>query len=165
MYLPDWIQKYKEPRTEIKRVKNGFYKYQVAYVYNNKKKKTEKKTIRLLGKITEKEGFIPSSKDELRRKGEELPRVDIKTFGVFNLFSELMKEEITSLKECFDEDAAEKILSFSMMRWAYQTPIKRASYYHRHDLCSEYWSSKSMSDPPDVPFFDTDETTCLLSSY
>ena len=97
MYLPDWIQKFKEPRTEIKRIKNGFYKYEVAFVYNKEKKKTEKKTIRLLGKITEKEGFIPSSKNELRRKSEELPRVDIKTFGIFNLFSELMKEEILSL--------------------------------------------------------------------
>ena len=146
MYLPDWIQKYKEPHTEIKQIKNGFYKYQVSYVYNKDKKKTEKKTIRLLGKITEKDGFIPSPKDELRRKGEELPQVDIKTFGVFNLFSELMKEEINSLKTIFGEEAAEKILSFSMMRWAYQTPIKRASYYHSHDFCSEHWSTKSMSD-------------------
>ena len=30
MYLPDWIQKYKEPRTEIKRIKNAYYKYEVA---------------------------------------------------------------------------------------------------------------------------------------
>jgi hypothetical protein len=148
MYLPEWIQKYKEPRTEIKRIKNGFYKYEVAFVYNKEKKKTEKKTIRLLGKITEEQGFIPSSKDELRRKSEQLPRVDIKTFGVFNLFSELMKEEISSLKEIFreDNDACEKLLSFSMMRWAYQTPIKRATNYHSHDFCSEHWSTKSMSD-------------------
>ena len=146
MYLPDWIQKYKEPRTEIKRIKNGFYKYEVAFVYNKEKKKTEKKTIRLLGKITETDGFVPSSKDELRRKSEELPKVDIKTFGVFNLFSELMKEEVLSLKEHFGEEAAEQILSFSMMRWAYQTPIKRATGYHSHDFCSEYWATKSMSD-------------------
>jgi hypothetical protein len=146
MYLPDWVQKYKEPRTEIKQVKNGFYKYEVAYVYNKQKKKTEKKTIRLLGKITQEDGFIPSSKNELRRKCEELPIVDIKTFGIYNLFSELMKEEILSLKAIFGEEAAEKILSFSMMRWAYQTPIKRASYYHSHDFCSEHWSTESMSD-------------------
>jgi len=146
MYLPDWIQEYKEPRTEIRRIKNGFYKYQVAFAYNRDKKKTEKKTIRLLGKITEQEGFIPSSKNELRRKSEELPQVDIKTFGVFNLFSALMKEEITSLNDFFEEAFCEKILSFSMMRWAYQTPIKRASYYHSHDFCSEYWSTKSLSD-------------------
>jgi hypothetical protein len=33
-----------------------------------------------------------------------------------------------------------------MMRWAYQTPIKRASYYHSHDFCSEHWSFQSFSD-------------------
>ena len=146
MYLPDWIQKYKEPRTEIKRIKNGFYKYEVAFVYNKEKKKTEKKTIRLLGKITEKDGFIPSSKDILRRKSDELPTVDIKTFGVFNLFSDLMQEEISSLQEEFGEEEAKRLLSFSMMRWAYQTPIKRAANYHSHDFCSEHWATKSMSD-------------------
>ena len=71
------IQEYKESRTEIKRIKDGFYKYEVAFVYNKEKKKTEKKTIRLLGKITETEGFVPFSKDELRRKSEELPKVDV----------------------------------------------------------------------------------------
>ena len=146
MYLPDWIQQYKEPHTEIKKIKNGFYKYQIAYVYNKDKKKTEKKTLRLLGKITEKEGFTPSSKNELRRKCEELPNVDIKTFGIFNLFSDLVKQEIDSLKLCFAKEASERILIFSMMRWAYQTPIKRASYYHSHDFCSECWSSKSLSN-------------------
>ena len=146
MYLPDWIQKYKEPRTEIKRIKNGFYKYEVAFVYSKTKKKTEKKTIRLLGKITEEDGFIPSSKDTFRRKSEELPQVDIKTFGVFNFFSDLMKEEIASLKEVFGIEQTERLLSFSMMRWAYQTPIKRATYYHSHDMCSEEWATRTMSD-------------------
>src|SRR5215469_15621918 len=120
MYLPDWIQKYKEPRTEIKRIGNGFYKYEVAFVYNKEKKKTEKKTIRLLGKITEKEGFVPSKKDELRRKSEELPQVDIKTFGLYHAFSTLMQEEIASLKNIFGDEDAERLLSFAMMRWAYQ---------------------------------------------
>ena len=146
MYLPDWIQEHKEPHTEIKQIKNGFYKYEVAFIYSKEKKRTEKKTLRLLGKITKDEGFIPSSKDSLRRKSEELPQVDIKTFGIFNLFSELMEEEIKSLKEAFGDETAEPLLSFSMMRWAYQTPIKRATTYHMHDFCSEHWSPKSMSD-------------------
>jgi hypothetical protein len=146
MYLPDWIQPYKEPRTEIRRINNGYYKYRVEFVYNREKKRTEKKTIRLLGKITQKDGFIPSSKDLLRQKSEELPQVDIKTYGVYNLFSALMKEEIASLTESFGSEAAERLLSFSMMRWAYQTPIKRAPYYHSHDFCSEHWARKNMSD-------------------
>jgi len=146
MYLPDWIQEYKEPRTEIKRIKNGFYKYEVAFVYSKAKKKTEKKTIRLLGKITENDGFIPSSKDSLRRQSVELPHVDIKTFGVYNLFSDLMKEEIASLTAAFGAETAERLLSFAMMRWAYQTPIKRATTYHSHDFCSEHWATTTMSD-------------------
>jgi len=146
IYLPDWIQKYKEPRTEIKRIKSGFYKYEVAFIYNQKKKKTEKKTVRLLGKITEKDGFVPSSKDELKRRNAELPKVDIKTFGLYHTFSTLMEAEITSLKNVFGKEEAERLLSFSMMRWAYQTPIKRATYYHSHDFCSEYWATQSFSD-------------------
>lgn len=53
MYLPEWAAKFKEKRTEIKKISNGYYKYEVAFVYNKEKKRTEKKTIRLLGKITE----------------------------------------------------------------------------------------------------------------
>jgi len=123
MYLPEWALKHKEKYTEIRRIGNGYYKYQVAFVYSKEKKRTEKKTIRLLGKITEKDGFIPSSKDLLRQELEELPKVDIKTFGLYNLFSDLMKEEIASLKEAFGDELAERLLSFAMMRWAYQTPI------------------------------------------
>ena len=50
MYLPEWDKKHKEKCTKIKKIGNGFYKYQVALVYT---RKTEKKTLKLLGKITE----------------------------------------------------------------------------------------------------------------
>jgi len=146
MYLPEWAQKYKEPRTEIKVIKNNYYKYEVAHIYNKDKGRTEKKTIRLLGKITEHEGFIPSQKDTMRNKIEELPQVDIKTFGIYNLFSDLIQNEITSLISAFGKEATDVLLSFSMMRWAYQSPIKRIPNYHAHDFCSEHWSTKSMTD-------------------
>ncbi|GHT61522.1 hypothetical protein AGMMS50239_12620 [Bacteroidia bacterium] len=146
MYLPEWIQQFKEPLTEIRLINGTFYKYQVKYVYDKQKKRSAKKTICLLGKITETEGFVPSSKNELRLRNEELPQVDIKTFGVYNLFSELMKEEISSLGTFFDEEHTETMLSFAMMRWAHQTPIKRAREYHSHDFCSELWATKSFSD-------------------
>jgi transposase len=82
----------------------------------------------------------------LRRKSEELPQVDIKTFGVYHAFSMLMEKEIASLKNVFGEQEAERLLSFAMMRWAYQTPIKRATNYHTHDFCSEYWATQSFSE-------------------
>lgn len=146
MYLPEWAQPFKEPRTEIRCINGTYYKYEVRYEYNKEKKRTDKITVRLMGKITEKDGFTPSNKDLIRQKATELPKVDIKNFGVFNLYSNLLSDEIGELKSFFKDDVAEKLLSFSMMRWAYQSPIKRASNYHVHDFCSEVWSKKSISD-------------------
>ena len=146
MYLPDWTLPFKEPRTEIRCIKGSYYKYEVRYQYNNVKKRTDKITVRLMGKITEKDGFIPSDKDLIRQKSTQLPKVDIKNFGVYNLYSNLLSEEISLLKNIFKEDIVEKLLSFSMMRWAYQSPIKRAANYHAHDFCSEVWCKENISD-------------------
>ena len=45
MYLPDWVQQFKEPRTEIRLIKGTYYKYEVRYQYSKEKKRTEKKTV------------------------------------------------------------------------------------------------------------------------
>ncbi len=146
MYLPEWVQPFKEPCTEIRCINGIYYKYKVRYAYNKEKKRTDKITVRLMGKITEKDGFTPSDKDLIRQKASQLPKVDIKNFGVYNLYSNLLSEEIDELKSLFNDDVVEKLLSFSMMRWAYQSPIKRAPNYHAHDFCSEVWSKESISD-------------------
>lgn len=146
MYLPEWVLPFKEPRTEIRLINGTYYKYQVEYKYKPEKKRTDKNTIRLLGKITQESGFIASDKDTIRQKASIIPKVDIKTFGVYNLFSTLIAEEIASFKTYFGETVGETILSFSMMRWAYQSPIKRAPNYHIHDFCSEFWSKNNISD-------------------
>lgn len=146
MYLPDWVSPFKEPKTEIKLINGSYYKYEVRYQYNKEKKRTDKITVHLLGKITQDLGFIASDKDLIRRQASQLPRVDIKTYGVYHLFSELLSEEIKSLQAVFRVDVIEKLLSFSMMRWAYQSPIKRAVNYHIHDFCSEHWSANTIND-------------------
>lgn len=146
MYLPEWVQPFKEPRTEIRFINNVYYKYLVEYSYNKDKKRTDKKTVKLLGKIIENVGFVASDKDKLRVNSSLIPKVDIKTFGLFNLFSNLLKVEFEGFSKFFNEDVTEKIFSFAMMRWGYQSPIKRAPSYHIHDYCSEEWSKTSISD-------------------
>jgi len=146
MYLPEWIEQHKEPRTEIKKINGRYYKYEVKYVYEKEKKRTVKKTVRLLGKITEEEGFLPSEKDKLRKRYEQMPIVDIKTFGLYLLYSTLLEQEIVTLKNTFDDDLAGALLSFSMMRWGYSTPIKRAGNYHSHDFISEELFTNTLSD-------------------
>ena len=146
MYLPEWINQHKEPRTEIKKINGRFYKYEVKYVYDKQKKRTVKKTVRLLGRITQEDGFVPSSKDELRRRYEQVPTVDIKTYGLYSLYSTLMDREISTLKSTFGNETAGSLLSFSMMRLGYQTPIKRAGNYHSHDFISEDLFTNALSD-------------------
>lgn len=146
MYLPQWVQEFKEPRTEIRFINHVYYKYEVKYVYNKHKKRTDKITVKLLGKIVQGVGFVASDKNTIREELNKQPSVDIKTFGVYHLFNQLLEKEMTSFKLLFQEDITHKVFSFAMMRWAYQSPIKRASNYHIHDFCSEFWSVKSISD-------------------
>lgn len=149
MYLPEWVQKYKEPRTEIKKVGGYFYKYQVEYRYNKEKQRTDKITVGLLGKITEQDGFIPSEKHLLKEKAKrsvDPTKVDIKAFGVYGLFSELLEEEIQGMKTVFESEDLEVLLSVAMMRFAHEAPIKRMQQLHHHDYCSLFWHNKALTD-------------------
>jgi hypothetical protein len=42
MYLPEWVQKFKEPGTEIKKIAGRYYKYEVEYKYSAETKRTKK---------------------------------------------------------------------------------------------------------------------------
>ncbi|MDR2681734.1 MAG: hypothetical protein LBB29_01650 [Holosporaceae bacterium] len=86
MSLPEWVLPFKEPNTTIKCIKGLYYKYEVCYRYDPEKKRSVTKSIHLLGKITQNEVFIPSSKNKLREECERPPKVDIKTYGICALF-------------------------------------------------------------------------------
>jgi hypothetical protein len=147
MPLPSWSLPFKEPRTEIKRVNNAFYKYEVRYLYDPTRKRSVKKTVRLLGKITEKDGFIPSRKNQLRETLAAVPKVGIKTYGLYALFSTRLPKEAAALTSTLGTETAETLLAFALFRFAYQSPIKRAAHYHVHDFASECWSaSAALSD-------------------
>lgn len=149
MYLPEWVQKFKEARTEIKKVGGHFYKYQVEYRYNKQRKRTDKVTVGLLGKITEEDGFVPSEKNMLKQQAErsvDLSKVDIRMFGLFGLFSELLEEEIKGLSRVFDPNSMEVLLTVAMMRFGHEAPIKRMQRLHRHDCCSLYWHKGVLTD-------------------
>jgi len=139
MYLPAWVQKFKEPKTEIRYIKGTYYKYSVEYRYNANKKRTDKITLELLGKITEVDGFVPSPKKLIKDSGNNIPVVDIKTFGVYNLFTSLLADDCASLLTLFPEAISQTLLTVAMMRFAYQHPLKRMPYEHIHDYCSLYW--------------------------
>ena len=146
MSLPIWVHKFKEPKTEIRYIKGTYYKYAVEYRYNPEKKRTDKITLELLGKITEPGGFVPSVKKVIKDSVNIPIVVDIKTYGVYNLFCSLLAEDCGSLLSLFPEAISQTLLTVAMMRFAYQHPIKRMPYQHAHDYSSQQWATKGLDD-------------------
>jgi hypothetical protein len=146
MSLPTWVQKFKQPKTEIRYIKGTYYKYAVEYRYNAEKKRTDKITLELLGKITEQGGFVASPKKVIKDSVNTPIVLDIKTYGVFNLFSSLLAEDCDSLLALFPETISQTLITVAMMRFAYQHPIKRMPYQHAHDYSSLYWAAKGLDD-------------------
>ena len=140
MEKPDWIKKYKEPKTEIKWSNGHFYKYRVEYKYNKEKKRTDKITREILGKVTE-EGFFPSEKTGLKEVGA----IDIKQYGAFKMFFDLLEEDIESLLALFDEKTSKLLLISAFMRWAHQAPIKRMPELYQQNYISEIWPLEQIS--------------------
>jgi len=135
MPLPDWALKFREPKTEIKFIGNGYYKYAVEYRYNPSKKRTDKVTGILLGKITEQDGFIVSDKHQIRSMMVDA-QIDIRNYGVYQLFSNLLEDEMTALRLLFPTRDCELLFCFAMYRWAHNSPIKRVPEYYRRDFCA-----------------------------
>lgn len=65
---PPWGTRFREPGTELRFLNNKYYLYQVKAQYDPQTKKSKKITGRLLGRITEQDGFIESSKKKLADK-------------------------------------------------------------------------------------------------
>jgi transposase len=147
MNAPDWVRQYKEKGTVIKCLSGRYYKYKVNYVYSKEKGRSIPKPAGLLGRITEKDGFIPSEKNMLKEELAKPLQADIKTSGIYAFFSRALSEEIPILESIFGKELADALLVFAMMRWAYQSPLKRIGSYYRQDFCSEVWDpGVSLSD-------------------
>jgi len=146
MGIPGWASKFREPKTEIKLIRGTYYKYAVEYKYNPQKKRTDKVTTHILGKITEAGGFSASQMQSLKEQLAAPHNVDIKTYGVFKLFTSLLEDDLQSLGQLFSDGISQLLLTVAMIRWAYQSPIKRMPFLHAHDFCSEQWCSQGIDD-------------------
>jgi hypothetical protein len=85
----------------------------------------------------------PVRKNKLRQEAENIPKVDIKMYGVCALFEKLLEDEIPSLISVFGKERAEQLLTFAMVRRAYQSPVKRVADYQARDFCSEKRDAKA----------------------
>ena len=75
---PDWALACKRKGTELRHLNGKYHLYEVSRKWSPEKKRSVKITGKLLGKITEKGGFIESEKARLRRQQVQIERVQVK---------------------------------------------------------------------------------------
>ena len=142
MAIPDNIRIHKPDTdqcgaTEIRCIKNHFYVYEISSKWDAKKNCPKKVTGKCIGKITEKDGFIPNA--GCLRMYETISPI-VRTYGVFEMFEQLGKDISDKLREAFP-DIHREIKTVALLRLVYGcTPrlIKRCfedSYLA--DLCPD----------------------------
>lgn len=149
---PDWALKQKRPGTELRYIRGIYYLYGVSSKWNKEKKRAQKVTGKILGKVTEN-GFIESARRQIldgKSKVEHnvMPNtksISVKSAGLECFLKPLLSDVLTALKKHFNEDA-EAIYCVSLMRLMHQAPLKNMHVHLQENFLSESFSEVSLSD-------------------
>jgi len=143
MKHPDWALKHKRKGTELRLIRGTYYLYEVSSRWNPEKRRAQKITGRLLGKIT-KEGFIQSPKYALAQKAPVVSVV-VKEYGASHFLWQLMSDITAELQDIFPSCWRE-ILIVACMRLLYHAPMKNMDFHFRHSYLSVLHPDISLSD-------------------
>lgn len=137
---PQWALKHKKPGTELRLMKGRYYLYEVSSKWNKEKKRAQKITGKILGRITEDRGFTPSGKPIL-----QLKELSTKSSGMGPFVESVIRDVLPALKKHFRGEA-ESIFCASLMRLAHQSPLKNMELHFKQDFLSEVFPNVSLSD-------------------
>ena len=98
---PEWALKYKQPGSELRLIKGRYYLYAVTSKWNKEKKRAQKITGKLLGRITEDKGFIQTG-SKLTVLEPRLKELSVKTSGIETLLSRYARRLILEKDQGYD---------------------------------------------------------------
>jgi transposase len=130
---PAWAIMHRVPGTELKKIKGGYYLYGVKSVYDPQTKHSKKISLGIIGRITEKEGLIPSDKGQLKSRltaGKPLINsVMDKEYGFsWFLFHHIQTKILPALQRYFPVDWS-LIVSMVYCRILFQAPLKNIPFF------------------------------------
>lgn len=138
---PKWALKYRKPGTELRCIQGRYYLYLVSSFYDTDKKRSIKKTGKLLGRITKEEGFIDSEKYKLKLEAEKklkFTNIQTKEYGLTKFIGKFGNETTLMLKKHFPEYWKE-ILLITYCRFGYNSPIKNMPFHIGKSFMSELY--------------------------
>jgi len=136
--------KFRKPGTELRKINNHYYLYEVTSKWDKEKKRTKKITGRLLGSITEKDGFKESSKYNLSKKHFSEP-LQVKEFGASNFINSYFTDYIEKLKISFP-DIWQDIVSLSFIRLLHHSSIKDTAFWFEKSYMSEIFPEITLGE-------------------
>ena len=132
MEKPDFILNFDRPKnTEIKYINNHWYLYERINVYDDKAKRSRKKSGKILGKITES-GFIPS---KVKKQEEQILSNDVVEIGATNFFFKLTEDIRTNLQKFFP-DNWQFIYTIALIRCIYEGRFRRLGVHYEDSILS-----------------------------
>lgn len=140
---PQWAIAHKTPGTELRCINGKYYLYEVKSRWNKAKKRAQKITGKMLGRITEANGFI-HSKTIQRPVSTNYDHIQVKEYGASFFLKTFLKENILLLEKYFPGEFA-TLLSAALFRLLYQSPLKNMQYYFAQSFMSEYYKSISLA--------------------
>lgn len=144
---PEWVTAHRQKGTEIRFIKGQYYVYAVSSKWNPEKKRSQKITGKLIGKITPT-GFVESSKEQLRKQissKNDFSSVVVKEYGLTQFLETHFDDVIQKLKIYFP-DEWRVILIGVYCRLVFQAPLKQIAFHYEHSYLSQLYPSLILND-------------------
>ena len=137
---PAWALAHRKSGVELRFINNKYYLYNCSGVYDKETKKSKKVTGKLLGTITELDGFVESDKRKLANKVSQSQTIDnnnimIKEFGFTSFLNNYNAIIIEKLKTHFPNHY-QIIIYMAYCRFLYGSPIKNFAFHLSKSLIS-----------------------------
>jgi len=101
-------------------------------------------TGKLLGTITEADGFVESEKERLRKQQLIVESIQVKEYGITSAINALFGDTINALKQHFP-DSWQRILCLAYGRLIYRSPLKNMAFHYSNSYLSEQYSGIDLS--------------------
>jgi hypothetical protein len=141
---PAWALACKRKGTELRLIKGKYYLYEATSKWNSEKKRSVKITGKLLGKITEREGFVESEKALLRKQQTRFEHIQVKEYGITAAIDALFSDTIEALKKFFP-DSWQRLIGLAYGRLVYRSPLKNMAFHYGNSYLSEQYPDVNLS--------------------
>jgi transposase len=131
---PSWVLAQKRTGTEIKYINGHYYLYEIKGQWDKIKKRSVKRSIKLLGKISP-EG-LQANKNAIPTKVRK--RIWQVEYGFVHFMQHHLQDSIKHLQTHFPT-TWQTIVGMSFCRFVYQTPLKNMEFRFVHSYLSELY--------------------------